>query len=195
MLKIGCHLSASAGFMHMAKEILSIGGNTFQFFTRNPRGGTAKPLDEADAAAFRQFAQENGILCYTEKEANQLRGCNPAFFIEYGILKKYTQEYNVRDIMIPDGVIRVGNHAFEQNRQLVSVVVPEGVTEIGSYAFNGCRSLQRIYLPSTLQKIGKFAFRGNITIKRIVMPDSVRVIDKYAFAEYNSRKNRKERTI
>ena len=61
MLKIGCHLSASAGFMHMAKEILSIGGNTFQFFTRNPRGGSAKPLDEADTAGFRKFAAEHGI--------------------------------------------------------------------------------------------------------------------------------------
>ena len=53
MLKIGCHLSASKGYLHMGREILSIGGNTFQFFTRNPRGGTAKQLDEADAAAFR----------------------------------------------------------------------------------------------------------------------------------------------
>ena len=65
MLKIGCHLSASAGFMHMAKEILSIGGNTFQFFTRNPRGGTAKPLDEADAAAFQAFAMHKTFLGVT----------------------------------------------------------------------------------------------------------------------------------
>ena len=76
MLKIGCHLSASAGFMHMAKEILSIGGNTFQFFTRNPRGGTAKPLDEADAAAFRQFAQENGIPVILAHAPYTLNGCS-----------------------------------------------------------------------------------------------------------------------
>ena len=61
MLKIGCHLSASRGYLHMGKEIISIGGNTFQFFTRNPRGGSAKPLDEADTAAFRKFAAEHGI--------------------------------------------------------------------------------------------------------------------------------------
>ena len=53
MLKIGCHLSASGGYLHMGKQIISMGGNTFQFFTRNPRGGSAKPVDEADAAAFR----------------------------------------------------------------------------------------------------------------------------------------------
>ena len=53
---IGCHLSTSKGFLNMGKEIMSIGGNTFQFFTRNPRGGSAKPIDVDDIAAFREFA-------------------------------------------------------------------------------------------------------------------------------------------
>ena len=76
MLKIGCHLSASGGYMRMAKEILSIGGNTFQFFTRNPRGGTAKPVDEADAAAFRTFAKENGIEIILAHAPYTLNGCS-----------------------------------------------------------------------------------------------------------------------
>ena len=58
---LGCHLSASKGYLHMAKEAVSIGANTFQFFTRNPRGGNAKALDPADAAAFCAFAQERGL--------------------------------------------------------------------------------------------------------------------------------------
>ena len=58
---IGCHLSTSKGFLNMGKEIMSIGGNTFQFFTRNPRGGSAKPIDVDDMEAFREFAAENGI--------------------------------------------------------------------------------------------------------------------------------------
>ncbi|MBQ8299395.1 MAG: deoxyribonuclease IV [Clostridia bacterium] len=61
MFKIGCHLSASKGYVHMAKEILSIGGNTFQFFTRNPRGGTAKEIDKNDIERFNTMARENGI--------------------------------------------------------------------------------------------------------------------------------------
>ncbi len=76
MLKIGCHLSASAGYMHMGKEILSIGGNTFQFFTRNPRGGSAKPVDEKDAAAFRKFAAENGIEVILAHAPYTLNGCS-----------------------------------------------------------------------------------------------------------------------
>ena len=52
MLTIGCHLSSSKGYLHMGKEAVSIGANTFQFFTRNPRGSKAKPIDETDVAAF-----------------------------------------------------------------------------------------------------------------------------------------------
>lgn len=61
MFKIGCHLSASKGYANMAKEAHKIGANTFQFFTRNPRGGNAKPIDETDIAKFKELAQEYGI--------------------------------------------------------------------------------------------------------------------------------------
>ena len=60
-MKIGCHLSASGGYLAMAQTAVSIGANVFQFFTRNPRGGTAKPIDKADVAAFRDYAATNGI--------------------------------------------------------------------------------------------------------------------------------------
>ena len=76
MLKIGCHLSASRGYLHMGKEIISIGGNTFQFFTRKPRGGSAKPLDEADTAAFRKFAAEHGIEVILAHAPYTLNGCS-----------------------------------------------------------------------------------------------------------------------
>ena len=62
MLKIGCHLSSSKGYLAMGKEAVKIGANTFQFFTRNPRGGKAKPLDLEDMAAYREFAQEQGLF-------------------------------------------------------------------------------------------------------------------------------------
>lgn len=61
MLKIGCHLSSSKGYLNMAEETVSIGGSTFQFFTRNPRGGAAKPLDSADVLAYNEFAKEHNF--------------------------------------------------------------------------------------------------------------------------------------
>ena len=59
MLYIGCHLSASKGFLAMGKQALAIGANTFQFFTRNPRGGAAKAIDEKDVKAYLEFAAEH----------------------------------------------------------------------------------------------------------------------------------------
>ncbi len=61
MFYIGCHLSASEGFLAMGRTALSIGANTFQFFTRNPRGSRAKPIDGADVEAFLALAEENGF--------------------------------------------------------------------------------------------------------------------------------------
>ena len=59
MLHIGCHLSSSKGFAAMGRQALSLGADTFQFFTRNPRGSRAKPLDEADAAALTALLKEH----------------------------------------------------------------------------------------------------------------------------------------
>jgi len=59
--RIGCHLSASAGYLAMAKTAVEIGANTFQFFTRNPRGGSAKAIDPKDIEAFLEFSKENDI--------------------------------------------------------------------------------------------------------------------------------------
>ena len=61
MFTIGCHLSASKGYLAMAKQAVSIGANTFQFFTRNPRGGKAKEINEDDVKAFLQYSKEHEI--------------------------------------------------------------------------------------------------------------------------------------
>ena len=59
MLHIGCHLSTSKGFENMGKTALSIGADTFQFFTRNPRGGQAKEINPQDVAALRALMEQN----------------------------------------------------------------------------------------------------------------------------------------
>lgn len=61
MFTIGCHLSSARGYLHMAKDAVSIDANTFQFFTRNPRGGRAKAIDPKDVAAYTAYAPEHGI--------------------------------------------------------------------------------------------------------------------------------------
>lgn len=61
MFTIGCHLSIAKGFAAAARDAVSIGANTFQFFTRNPRGGKAKDLDPADLQAFADVRAEAGM--------------------------------------------------------------------------------------------------------------------------------------
>lgn len=59
MMTIGAHLSASKGYTAMLKQAVEIGANTFQFFTRNPRGGSAKAIDEEDIKNFLRLMKEN----------------------------------------------------------------------------------------------------------------------------------------
>lgn len=76
MLHIGCHLSASKGYYHMGKTALELGGDTFQFFTRNPRGSKAKAIDEKDVAKFNALAQENGFPCILAHAPYTLNACS-----------------------------------------------------------------------------------------------------------------------
>jgi len=76
MLKIGCHLSSSAGYLAMGKDAVKIDANTFAFFTRNPRGGSAKPIKEADVASFLEFAASNGISPLVAHSPYTLNPCS-----------------------------------------------------------------------------------------------------------------------
>lgn len=76
MLNIGCHLSTSKGFKNMGKEALSIGANTFQFFTRNPRGGKAKDIDEKDINELLKIMKENNFAKILAHAPYTLNGCS-----------------------------------------------------------------------------------------------------------------------
>ena len=76
MLRIGCHLSSSKGYLAMGKEAKKIDGGTFQFFTRNPRGGKAKELDPEDVKAFLDFAEQNSIAPILAHAPYTLNGCS-----------------------------------------------------------------------------------------------------------------------
>lgn len=58
---LGCHLSSAKGYLAMGKEAVKLGGNVFQFFTRNPRGGSVKPLDLEDLQKYNVFHKENNF--------------------------------------------------------------------------------------------------------------------------------------
>lgn len=75
MFIIGCHLSSSGGYLAMGKEAVRIGANCFQFFTRNPRGGTAKPLNLDDVASFEEYRKKNGIVTVLAHAPYTMNAC------------------------------------------------------------------------------------------------------------------------
>ena len=75
MLRIGCHLSSSKGFFAMGEDAVRINANTFQFFTRNPRGGRAKELDLEDVHAYNTFAREHDIAHILAHAPYTLNAC------------------------------------------------------------------------------------------------------------------------
>lgn len=86
-------------------------------------------------------------------------------------------------VNIPEGVYKIGRHAFKDCCELKKVVIPEGVAIIGYGAFRYCRNLEEVVLPSTLTEIGYGAFDNCHSLKKIAIPDSVRTIRERAFFE------------
>lgn len=75
-MKIGCHLSIAKGYLHIGKEAHAIGANTFQFFSRNPRGGNARALNTEDIAALREFMAEHGFAPILAHAPYTLNACS-----------------------------------------------------------------------------------------------------------------------
>ena len=78
MLHIGCHLSSSAGFLAMGQTALSIDADTFQFFTRNPRGSRAKDIDPADAQALTELLTQHDFAPLIAHAPYTLNPCSAA---------------------------------------------------------------------------------------------------------------------
>lgn len=76
MLNIGCHLSAAGGFTAMGKDALAIGANTFAFFTRNPRGGKSKAIDEKDIKGLLEIMEGNGFAKLVAHAPYTLNPCS-----------------------------------------------------------------------------------------------------------------------
>ena len=75
MFRIGCHISAAGGYLAMGKKASALGANTFAFFTRNPRGGASKALDEDDVAAFLDYAAAHDIAALVAHAPYTLNPC------------------------------------------------------------------------------------------------------------------------
>lgn len=108
------------------------------------------------------------------------------FQIENGVLKKYTEEPSVTDVVIPEGVTRIGNQAFWGCKSLTSITIPEGVTSIGNSAFGNCVSLTGITIPEGVTDIKQSAFSRCGALTDLAFPKSMGCIESYAFKDCSS---------
>ena len=76
MLHIGCHLSSSKGFLAMGKEAVKLDADTFQYFTRNPRGSKAKAIDPQDVSRYLEFAAEHRFAPVIAHAPYTLNACS-----------------------------------------------------------------------------------------------------------------------
>lgn len=130
MLNIGCHLSSARGYAAMGKEALSIDANTFQFFTRNPRGGEAKPLDLSDVEALCRILNENNFASVLAHAPYTLNLCSA----DSGI-REFAQRILADDISrmehIPQGMLNLhpGSHV-KQGVEIGISLIAEALNKV-----------------------------------------------------------------
>lgn len=104
------------------------------------------------------------------------------FEIKNGVLKKYTEERNVTNIVIPDEVTRIDYSAFQNCKTLTSVTIPDGVKEIRGWAFERCERLTSVTIPDSVKKIGCAAFRSCTGLTSVALPANMTRIESFTFA-------------
>lgn len=135
-----------------------------------PFCGTAYIVEKA----INNYAVNNNIYAQ-----NVIVQSNNEFEIVAGELRGYHGES--ANVIIPDGVVKIGNHCFEM-LNIQSVSIPDSVTEIDAFAFANCSSLKEITIPNSVKYIGIEAFHYCCNLEEITIPNSVTCIDKRAFS-------------
>ena len=97
------------------------------------------------------------------------------------IINIFTRKSGVKNIVIPEGVISIGNWAFDGCSSLKEIKMPDSLTDIGKRAFGECTSLEKVTIPKGVKSIGQCAFDGCSSLKEIKMPDSLTDIGENAF--------------
>ena len=100
--------------------------------------------------------------------------------IQDNVLVKYSGSET--EIVIPDGVIEIGDRAFEDQKKIVSVTMPESVIKVGSHAFEKCIKLKEITLSPNITVIEYQAFRGCKALKELVLPVALQELGSGVFA-------------
>ena len=156
-----------------AKTIIDKNGNKIY------KKGTSE-LTFVDTPDNFRFVKENGnykLIAYLGNEDTVTLPCD--FNGEKYVLFHFT---GAKHVVIPDGVTKIDDCAFENSRSLETITIPDSVQEIGNEAFERCKNLKCIQISEGVKTIGEYAFSGCDSLESIVVPNSVTVIGEHAFS-------------
>ena len=125
------------------------------------------------------FEARTTVVAEIERRHAEQGEASSDFQIENGVLKEYLGGDG--EVVVPDGVTVIGEHAFADKDYITSVTLPEGVTKIENDAFANCTSLSEIALPESLEVIGDYAFSYCISLRSVTIPNGVTDIGGNAF--------------
>ena len=94
---------------------------------------------------------------------------------------QFMANMNLQNIIIPEGVTEIGDHAFQFCTALETVVLPKTLKKIGKMAFMSCRMLRQVEIPEGVEEICDFAFGATNNLKEVYLPDSLQRVDRYIF--------------
>ena len=169
--------SADAGIPIRVSESVMRTGN---YLYRVKEDGTAELTEYAGTDEVKEIPAEIagykvtsiGERCFSnEGNMNFYTDDYPAYFREY-----------IRTVTVPEGVVSIGDYAFEDCFNLIEVTLPESLRTIGEGAFSGCGSLTAAALPEGLAELGAYAFRNCGSLTRLNLPDSLQIMGANPFA-------------
>ena len=101
--------------------------------------------------------------------------------LNYNNVPWYGYRYDIKNVVMGDGVTHIGGYAFYACVNISNVVIPNSVTSIGEGAFEDCTRLESVTIPNSMTSIGDYAFALCTSLTGVTIPDSVTTIGKYAF--------------
>lgn len=129
------------------------------------------------------FGDENGYPKWRYDYAESIK----KIVVKAGVTRignyAFAWHENVKQVVLPiEGLLSIGERAFNDCKSLTEITIPEGVESIGEYAFCDCEKLKSITLPQSLKEIGAAAFYWCSSLKNIILPDGLESIPSSAFA-------------
>lgn len=149
--------------------------------------GSSHKIDNADIVASGEYGAEGANVVWTLDSEGKLtfsgKGAMKDFVAVDGDepAPMWLGNESIREVVIENGITRIGNDAFTKCTGLESITIPDSVTSIGDYAFDYCSKLESITIPDSVTDIGVMAFAECRGLKTITIPDSVKTLGSHAF--------------